>query len=96
MPVNHVVWMKFHENVDQDRISSHLEILRALKDRVPGITDLSLGENFTNRAKGFSHCLIVTLEDKTALATYVTHPEHVAAAVPLKEDAEIMAFDYEF
>ena len=56
---------------------------------------MSFGKNFTDRANGFTHGLLVTLKDKAALEAYGPHPEHVAVAKPLKEDADLMAMDFE-
>lgn len=95
MPVEHMVWIKFKDGVTAERQQHHLDELATLPDRVPGIVDLCLGENFTDRANGFTHGLLVTLTDRTALENYQVHPEHVAVAAPLKEDAELMAMDFE-
>ncbi|WP_432798283.1 Dabb family protein [Poriferisphaera sp. WC338] len=96
MAVQHMVWIKFNANTPQTRIDHHLAALGALRTKVPGITHLSVGQNFTDRANGFTHGLLVTLESKSALETYATHPEHVPVATALKEDATLMAMDYEF
>lgn len=96
MPVQHMVWIKFHETVTDARKQEHLEGLASLAEKIPGIEHLSVGENFTDRAQGFTHGLIVTLESKSALEIYAPHPEHVAVAGPLREDAILMAMDYEF
>jgi len=94
--VEHMVWIKFNEGITPERIEEHLSGLQSLAEIVPGIVALKVGENFTDRAKGFTHGLSVTLESKSALEIYATHPEHVAVAKPLKEDAELMAMDFEF
>ena len=95
MAVQHMVWIKFNDTVKPDRQREHLAGLRSLKDRVPGIQALALGENFTNRARGFTHGLLVTLPDRQALQTYLDHPEHLAVAKPLKQDADLMVMDIE-
>ncbi len=95
MPVEHMVWIRFKPGVSDDRISEHMADLASLKDRVPGVLRLEVGENFTDRAKGFTHGLVVTLESREALDAYANHPDHVAVAGPLKEDAELMAMDFE-
>lgn len=95
MPVEHMVWMKFKDGISAERIAEHLAALSALPDNVPGIVDLCVGENFTDRAQGFTHGMIVTLTDQTALENYAVHPNHVAVAAPLKEDADLMAMDFE-
>ena len=96
MPVAHMVWIKFAEDVPQDRIEAHLDALKSLSKSVPGILELTLGENFTDRAQGYTHGLLVVLADKPGLKVYAEHPEHVAVASALREDASLMALDYEF
>ena len=93
--VEHMVWIKFKAGVTEARQQTHLDGLRALKDRIPGIKRLAVGENFTDRAAGYTHGLLVTLEDRDALRTYADHPQHVAVAGPLKEDADLLAMDIE-
>jgi hypothetical protein len=95
MAVDHMVWIRFHEGVGEDRIAEHLANLRSLAQRVPAVQDLRVGANFTDRARGFTHGLIVTVADRDALQQYLEHPDHVAVAGPLKEDAELMAMDIE-
>ena len=90
-----MVWIRFHDGVTDDAIAQHLAGLRGLADKVPGIVRLAVGENFTDRAGGFTHGLLVTLESREALQTYADHPEHVAVAGPLKRDAELRAMDFE-
>jgi len=96
MAVEHMVWIKFHEGVGPERVAEHLSNLRGLEGTVPGVLRLKVGENFTDRARGFTHGLLVTLEDRDALRGYAEHPAHVAVAKPLKADAELMAMDIEW
>ena len=95
MVVQHMVWMRFHDEVSDRRIAEHCENLRNLKDKVPGVINIWVGENFTDRADGCTHGLLVTLADREALQTYASHPDHVAVAGPLKEDAKLLAMDIE-
>jgi UDP-N-acetylenolpyruvoylglucosamine reductase len=96
MPVNHVVWIKFAAETSAQRITEHMDALRRLKTDVPGINHLSVGANFTNRAHGFTHGLVVELKDKEALAGYAVHPRHVEVATAVRRDAELWALDYLF
>ena len=93
--IEHMVWIKFKDGISDERKQAHLDALAGLKDRVPGIRRLSVGPNVTDRAAGYTHGLLVTLDDQAALQTYADHPEHVAVARPLREDAELMAMDIE-
>lgn len=91
--VEHMVWIRFHDGVSDERRQAHLDGLASLADRVPGVVELVVGENFTDRAGGFTHGLLVRLKSRDGLRAYLEHPEHVAVAGPLKGDAELRAMD---
>ncbi|MCC7408797.1 MAG: Dabb family protein [Phycisphaeraceae bacterium] len=93
--VEHMVWIKFRPGVTPQRVQEHLTGLAGLIKTVPGVKKLSIGPNFTDRANGFTHGLLVTLGSREALQTYQVHPEHVKVAGPLRQDAELMAMDIE-
>lgn len=94
--VEHMVWIKFNDGVSAQRKTEHLDGLRALKGKIAGISALKAGENFSARSQGFTHGLSVTFESRAALEVYAKHPEHVAVAGPLRQDAELMVMDFEF
>jgi hypothetical protein len=96
MAVNHVVWIKFAAQVPAERVREHVAALWRLQDEVPTIKSLSIGENFTDRAMGCTHGLVVTLADREALSDYLNHPQHVTVAKALRLDSEVWALDYEF
>ena len=96
MPVNHMVWIKFNEGTTPAAIEEHLAGLRSLHDHVPGILELTIGTNFTERARGFTHGMMVLLTDRDALAAYAVHPAHVAVASRLVKDGEVMALDFDY
>lgn len=93
--VEHMVWIKFRPGVTPARIQEHLTGLAGLRRTVPGVQAIRVGPNFTDRANGFTHGLLVTLADRQDLQTYLAHPEHVRVAGPLRQDAELMAMDIE-
>ena len=93
--VEHMVWIKFHDGIDAARIREHLDGLLSLRDRVPGVIELAVGDNFTDRADGFTHGLLVRLASRDALQHYLDHPDHLAVAGPLKRDAQLRAMDVE-
>jgi hypothetical protein len=96
MAVNHVVLFRFNEGVPAGRVEAHLRALATLPDRVPGITAMSLGASFSERSRGYTHALVVTLRDRAALAAYGPHPAHMEVAAPLRQDAELLVVDYDF
>jgi hypothetical protein len=96
MAVNHTVWMKFRDGVGDAQIGAHLDALRRIEGRIPGVQSLTLGRNFTDRANGYTHGLCVVLDDKAALAAYGPHPYHAEVATALRRDAELLVLDYEY
>ncbi len=96
MAVEHIVWVRFKPGIGDSRIAEHMANLMSLPDRVPGIVSLRLGENFTDRADGYTHGMIITFHDRAGLYTYAAHPEHVPVADALECDADLLAMDFEY
>lgn len=94
--VEHIVWFKFRGDLPQAELASLLERLAALGGQVPGIRRLCVGRNFSDRARGFTHGLVVTLDSREALADYQVHPAHAALARDLRAASDdIVALDFE-
>lgn len=93
MALEHMVWIKFKPGVPPERRRQHLDGLRSLTKTVPGIRHLVVGENITDRAMGYTHGLLVQVDDEAGLKAYLEHPEHLKVARPLREDAETLAMD---
>lgn len=75
-----------------------VQLLQALKEKVPTVVDLSVGQTFTpERGQGYTVGLVVRFKDKEGLAIYQPHPEHVKVKEYIAEVCErTMAIDYEF
>ena len=95
MAVQHIVWLKFNDGVGAERIDEHLRALATLPEAIAEITGFSIGENFTDRARGYTHGLIVTLGSRDDLPRYIEHPRHQQVAGALRQDAELLVMDYE-
>lgn len=96
MSVEHMVWFKFMPEVKDTQIQSIMDQLAALAEVIPGIEALKCGKNFTDRAQGHTHGLIVTLESPKALEIYGPHPEHQKVVAQLKQTCDsIIAMDFE-
>jgi len=96
MTVKHVAWLRFNDGVTGERINSHMDACRAMATRVPVVQSLECGASFTDRAEGFTHCIIVTLANRDALGLYLEHPDHVPVAEALVKDiAELRVMDVE-
>lgn len=96
--IEHIVLFRWAEGANQEAIDSVGTELRKLKDKIPGIVDLSYGANFSDRSKGYTHGLVVRFKDRSALENYGPHPEHQRVVKnfigPIRGD--VLALDYEF
>lgn len=95
--IMHIVLFRWTEEATPDAIRRAIQELRELKTKVPGILEISCGENFSDRSKGFTHGLVVRFTDRAALDQYGPHPEHQRVVhehiSPIR--ADVLAVDYE-
>lgn len=95
--VVHIVLFQWKADASAEAVAAAISELKALKDKIPGILELTCGENFTDRSKGFTHGLVVRFVDRAALEIYGPHEahQHVVQNFILPIRAEILALDYE-
>jgi len=95
--VEHVVLFKTTPDATPEQKAAMIAGLAALRGQIPGIVDLTVGENFSDRNQGFDIGLIVRFTDRAALETYLPHPAHRGAVerfvAPIKQD--VIVVDYE-
>jgi Stress responsive A/B Barrel Domain len=95
--VEHIVLIRWTEEASRAAIDSAMAELWGLKDKIAGIVELSVGANFSERAKGFTHGMVVRFTDRAALEAYGPHPEHqrVVQNVLGPIRADILIFDFQ-
>lgn len=95
--IEHVVLFKLKADAPEAKKTEMLRRLLALKDQIPGISQVSAGTNFSARAQGYTHGFVVRFNDRAALDAYLPHPAHRAVVEnhvrPLSEG--VLALDYE-
>ena len=93
----HIVLFRWNEDASAEAIAAAVEGLRGLKETVPGILELSCGENFSERGRGYTHGLVVRFADRAALEVYGPHPnhQHVVQNFISPICAEVVVVDYE-
>jgi hypothetical protein len=95
--VEHVVLFKTTPEATAEQKERMIAELAALRHKIPGIVDLSVGTNFSERNQGFDIGLVVRFEDRAALDVYIPHPEHRGCVdryvAPIKQD--VLVVDYE-
>lgn len=95
--IEHIVLFRWTPEALPEAIGQAMSGLRALKGQIPGVQDLTCGENFSARSQGFTHALVVRLDNRAALEAYGPHPAHqrVVQEFIAPISADILAVDYE-
>lgn len=95
--VDHLVFFAVREDASEEAVEDLLASIRDLKSTVPGVVDLSAGEDFSGRSGGYTHALFVRFEDREGLRGYMEHPDHRAVVEKLGERTTgRIVVDYEF
>lgn len=76
MTVEHLVLIETNDGVTDAEVQEVMAGIIALKDKIPGVLEVKIGKNFSDRAPHISHAAVITLTDKDALAAYGPHPAH--------------------
>ena len=94
--IDHLVFLAVKEDASPEDIEDLIASIRGLKDTVPGVVDLSVGENFSPRSGGYTHGLFVRFETADDLQGYLEHPDHQAVVEKLDRLTSRIIVDYEF
>ena len=76
--VDHLVLFALNDDVSPEDVEDLLTSIRNLRGSIPNVMDLSVGKDFSGRAKGYTHGLFVRLQTTDDLRAYLDHPHHQA------------------
>ena len=94
--IDHLVFLAVREDASPEDVEDLIASIRGLKDSVPGVVDLTVGENFSERSGGYTHGLFVRFETREDLQRYMKHPDHLAVVEKLDRLITRIVADYEF
>jgi Stress responsive A/B Barrel Domain len=94
--IDHLVFLVAREDASPEDIEDLISSIRGLKDTVPGIVDLTVGENFSERSGGYTHGIFVRFESREDLQGYMKHPDHLAVVEKLDALTTRIVVDYEY
>jgi antibiotic biosynthesis monooxygenase (ABM) superfamily enzyme len=94
--IDHLVFLSARGDASPEDMEDLISSIRNLKDAVPGVIDLSVGENFSPRSGGYTHGLFVRFETAEDLQGYMDHPDHQAVVEMLDRLTSRIVVDYEF
>ena len=72
--VQHIVLLKWKPGVSEDAILQAFDHGKHLPNEIDGVEHLTIGRARVDQGHGFTHALIVSLEDEEALGRYLDHP----------------------
>ena len=94
--IDHLVFLEVREDASPEDVADLISSIRGLRDAVPGVVDLSVGENFSERSSGYTHGLFVRFESVEGLRGYLKHPDHLSVVEKLDRLTSRIVVDYEF
>ena len=94
--IDHLVFLAVREDASQEDVEDLISSIRGLRDTVPGVVDLTVGENFSERSGGYTHGIFVRFESVEGLQGYMKHPDHLAVVEKLDRLTSRIVVDYEF
>jgi heme-degrading monooxygenase HmoA len=95
--LRHIVVFKFKETASEAEVKEIVEAFAALEDKIDTISGYEAGTNVSpeDKAKGFTHCFVVTFDSKEGLEAYIPHPAHKAFVKLLDGKLDdVFVFDY--
>jgi hypothetical protein len=93
----HVVSLKFKADATPEQIKAVETAFAELKTKVPGVLTLNGGKDISpeGRAKGFTHCFVLTFASEKDRDAYATSPAHKAFGALLGPVmADVMVIDF--
>jgi hypothetical protein len=93
----HVVSLKFKADATPEQIKAVETAFAELKTKIPGVLSLNGGKDISpeGRAKGFTHCYVLTFASEKDRDTYAAHPAHKAFGQLLGPVmADVMVIDF--
>ena len=94
--IDHLVFLAVREDASPEAIEDLISSIRGLKESVPGVVDLTVGENFSERSGGYTHGVFVRFDSVEGLQEYMKHPDHLAVVEKLDALTSRIVVDYEF
>ena len=72
--IQHIVLLKFKPGTSDEQIDQAFAGARELVEQIDSVERVTLGRNRGHDEHGFTHALIVRLDEDGALAAYLEHP----------------------
>ena len=84
----HIALYKWKGSASAEQIERALADVEALAAKVPGIVEISTGENTSKYGEEYTHVILVRGENQAALDAYRAHPDHAKVAETIESIEE--------
>ncbi len=74
--IRHIFIAPIKEGITQDMLDKEISLMKAMKDNIPDIIDLTIGKNTGWTGGENAVTMVVDLKDKEAFDRYMAHPYH--------------------
>lgn len=95
--VIHIVLFRWNDDVSPEKIEEIKSELLQLKDKIDGIIESYVGDDFSTRSKGYHTALCTRFRDKAAVLAYGPSAPHqrVVTQFVRPYSSDVLAFDFE-
>lgn len=74
--IQHIVLFRFKDSASPGQVVEARDALLAMKHGIPEIKEVHFGPNLGPSVKEYSHVLVVSCADMSAVQRYLDHPVH--------------------
>lgn len=71
-----IVLFQWKEDVSADAIAALIDSIKAMKTQIPGLLDISCGENFDKGSPDYEYAVVFRFQDYQAFEVFGPHPAH--------------------
>jgi len=92
----HIALYKWKASASRADIDVALHEIELLAGKVPGVIEISTGQNTSKHSEGYTHVILVRGEDQAAIDAYRAHPDHERIARDIEAmEAHGIGVDFE-
>lgn len=84
----HIALFKWKPSAEKSAIEAALKDVEALQGKIPGVIEISTGENQSRYAEGYTHVVLVRGENKEAIEAYRKHSDHELVSAKIESMEE--------
>ena len=93
--IKHILLFKFKQGVSEEDKNRGIEMLRALREKVPEIREWEVGVQREKSDKFYDFAQVSSFENIEAIECFGKNPEHEKVRAYLKKRADWVKVDYD-